>query len=349
MKIIFYFRKLIRLQLLTFSKWYLNRWGIASIKKSYLYPWQISPNYKGSYNKKSIIPKIIDNDFNQSNPRLKYLRKKYSDFQSSISKDGLWTKDHIDKINLTYFRGDNPYIFQKRGFEYNILAYAITYFWIKSKGDNNYFIKCKEDQSFGVFTHNFGKDIVSRDLLDSFIEMDFLQQNVFNQFNDKISILDIGSGYGRLAYRATTYLDKIEKYYCTDAIAESTFLSEFYIDYYNIENKVSVIPFHKSEKEIDSLKLDLVVNIHSFSEMNIQFIEFWLDIISKNKIRFLFIVPNAKSNYGKKLESVDGINYKPEIEIRGYKEVVMQPKYDENIVQNYGLNPTHYFLFEYIN
>ena len=340
-----YLRKKIKI----ISIWYLERYGYSVINARYLYPWQRFISFDSSYNKESYLPKNAFEYLKRSNPRLKELNQDYLNFTQKKSEKDLWLDGYVKDEHLLYFRGDNPYVWQKRGFDLNIMAYAMTYFWIKNNDKNNFLYNCIEDNSFGVQAFNFDGNIISRDLLDSINEIKFLTKYVFLKENKKINILDIGSGYGRLAHRMSEAVPSVDNYYCTDGIAESTFISEYYIKYRNLGKRVTVIPLHEFETIIEDLTLDLVINIHSFSEMNISFIKYWIGQISKKKIKYLFIVPNARDNKGNKLISYDEKDFQLLIEQSGYKLVVKKPKYSEPVIQQYGISPTYYYLFKFIN
>jgi len=340
-------RLYLRKKIKQLSIWYIERYGYSVINSRYLYPWQRFISFDSSYNKESYLPENAFKYLKRSNPRLKELKQGYLDFTQKKQEKDLWLDDYVQEDHLLYFRGDNPYIWQKRGLNLNIMAYSITYFWIKNKDKDNFLSKCIEDNSFGVQTFNLDGNIISRDLLDSINEITFLNKHVFLKENKNINILDIGSGYGRLAHRIFESSQDVEKYYCTDGIAESTFLSEYYIQYRNLERQVSVIPLYEFQATIENVTIDLVINIHSFSEMNINFIEYWIDQISRLQIEYLFIIPNARDNEGKKLVSFDGMDFQSLIESSGYKLIIQEPKYSEPIVQQYGISPTYYYLFQF--
>lgn len=81
--------------------------------------------------------------------------------------------------------------------------------------------------------------------------------------------------------------------------------------------------------------------------MNETFIRYWIGQISKKKIKYLFIVPNAQNNGGKKLISYEGMNFHSLIEQSGFRLKVREPKYSEPVIQQYGVSPTYYHLFKY--
>jgi hypothetical protein len=47
-----------------------------------------------------------------------------------------------------------------------------------------------------------------------------------------------------------------------------------------------------------------------------------------------------------RLFSRDSRDFQPMIERYGYRPIVTEPKYRDPIVQEYGINPTFYHLFE---
>ena len=180
-----YLRKKIKI----ISIWYLERYGYAVINARYLYPWQRFISFDSSYNKESYLPKNAFEYLKRSNPRLKELKQDYLNFTQKRQEKDLWLDGYVKDEHLLYFRGDNPYVWQKRGLDLNIMAYAITYFWIKNDDKNNFLNNCIEDNSFGVQAFNFDGNIISRDLLDSINEIKFLTKYVFLKENKKIIIL----------------------------------------------------------------------------------------------------------------------------------------------------------------
>jgi hypothetical protein len=54
------------------------------------------------------------------------------------------------------------------------------------------------------------------------------------------------------------------------------------------------------------------------------------------------IVPNT----GDRLLTHEGFDFSGVIERQGYRLLAKEPKYRDPVVQQYGLNPSYYFLFE---
>ncbi len=119
----------------------------------------------------------------------------------------------------------------------------------------------------------------------------------------------------------------------------------YYLKEYHKINQVSVVPINQVNNLMKNQNISLAINIHSFSEMTIDFVKFWIDKINKMKIQYLFIVPNSGEEYKGDLISFDKIDFKPLIESYGYNLIVKRDKYLNPHIQKYGLNPTMYYLF----
>ena len=79
------------------------------------------------------------------------------------------------------------------------------------------------------------KHLVTRDLPDSVAELNFLERHLAISQRTAVVVLDIGAGYGRLAYRSVVALPLIERYLCTDAVPVSTFNCEHYLRYRGVD------------------------------------------------------------------------------------------------------------------
>ncbi len=86
-----------------------------------------------------------------------------------------------------------------------------------------------EDGLFGAWTFEFGdRPPVSRDLLDSVNEINYLDTQMGLSSIENLRVLDIGAGYGRLAHRMSPALPGLAAYDCIDGVAISTFLCDYY-------------------------------------------------------------------------------------------------------------------------
>ena len=153
----------------------------------------------------------------------------------------VWTNGHLRTHDLTYFRGDNAYVWQVRGGNFNMIGYALATYYVLFIDSHRFLNSLTEDNAFSNFTYDIAGHTVSRDLLDSIIELDFLDRHLGLLNRRAVTILDIGAGYGRLAHRATAVVPGLTEYFCTDAIPHSTFLCEFYLRFRRATQKTQVV------------------------------------------------------------------------------------------------------------
>jgi hypothetical protein len=284
------------------------------------------------------------------NPRLLELRRRYRSVTSLSTDHSLWSEDYVKRdVDLRYFRGDNAYVWQMR--ENVEMNYLLTSRYVAMIDRLQLMQSLEEDGLFGAMTYTTESDhIVSRDLLDSVVEIYFLEDFLHVSRRKQINILDIGAGYGRLAHRIATALPRTASLYCVDAVPESTFLCEFYLGFRRVCDRAQIVLLDEVRAIAANIRFDLAVNICSFSECTLETITGWLDLLRRGGVRFLMIVPSALENSGMQLMSLekDGrrIDYLPEIQRRDYKLIARRPKYLNPIVQMYGVSPTHHYLFQ---
>lgn len=324
---------------------FVKRYGYEILPTSTLYEWQGSSPIKRS-SRGTKLPVGAEEYLQNANPRLRELESRYSMFNRNATTPLIWTDAHVGPDDLKYFRGDNAYVWQLRGKNMNILAYALTYYYLKSIDTLSLLKRMDEDDNFGIHHFVFDEKLVTRDLLDSIIEIYFLQKHLNILNRDNMKVLDIGAGYGRLAHRMVQSMDSIDTFLCTDAVPVSTFISEYYIRFRNIENRAKIVPLYEIESVLEKCKVDIALNIHSFSECTLEAIDWWLNIIERSAVKYLMVVPNAVEEYGKVLLTNTHQDFSRLIESHGYKLVIKEPKYRDPFIQQYGINPTYHHLYE---
>ena len=187
---------------------------------------------------------------------------------------------------------------------------------------------------------------VSRDLLDSLIEIYFLEKHLKLSSLDRPTLLDIGAGYGRLAHRVVEGLPNVGQYPVYRRRGGFDVRLGLLPALQEGEQSL-VIPLDEIETRLTSQKVDIAINIHSFSECQISAIDWWLALLSRVGVRYLFIVPNtAGGSDGQALLTNDLKDFMPLIEKRGYRLIAREPKFRDPVVQTYGINPTYHHLFE---
>jgi SAM-dependent methyltransferase len=276
------------------------------------------------------------------NPKLIELQQRYAVFDSDVTSPLTWIDGYVRPEEIAYFRGDNAWVWQVRGKNANVQAYALTFYYLMSIDRLGLLEKLVEDNNFGNFSFMIAGRQVSRDLLDSIAEIYFLDRHLEVASRAGIRVLDIGAGYGRLAHRMVSALPGVERYLCTDAVAVSTFVSDYYLRFRGME-KALAIPLDVIDNSLRDYPVDLAINIHSFSECQTRAIEWWIRLLRKHRVKNLMIAPNGD---GERLLTNDGKDFLPLLERYGYQTVMKEPQYIDPLVQQYGLLPTWYHLLE---
>jgi putative sugar O-methyltransferase len=227
----------------------------------------------------------------------------------------------------------------------NPLSYALTTYYLQSVDKLHLLSRLEEDEHFGIFTFNVAGRVVSRDLLDSVNELNFLHRELSIGDWPRLNVLDIGAGYGRLAHRTVQGLDNIGTYLCTDAVATSTFVAEYYLRFRGIKQRAQVVPLDEIEAQLSTTPIDVAVNIHSFSECSASAIDWWLALLARHSVKYLFVVPNSVDSE-RRLTNHAGEDFGAIIEGHGYRLRTAAPKYADPTVQEYGIASTYYHLFE---
>lgn len=267
------------------------------------------------------------------NPMLLKLREDYRNL--GLFEHSMW-ETWRERISLQNFRREGDYLAQS---EYGMTPehYWATYAYLLERPEVRYLELFDEDSLFGVTVHEIGGRVVTRDLLDSVLEIGFLQETLSMGGRDSISVLDIGAGYGRFAHRFTTAFPK-SFVYCADGIPESSFLCDFYRRFRGFDSQSEIIwP--------NARPVDLAVNIHSWSECSLRSIRFWLDRLADLDVPYLFLVPHTEA-----MESLerDGsrVEFRTLIQGHGYRLIRERKKYVHPVMQRIGVYPATYYLFQ---
>jgi hypothetical protein len=317
--------------------------GKMIVPRKRLYDWQVDPTPR-FVRDPATLPAGARAYLTPENPTLLALEQRYAKCDPDVITPLIWTKQHVLTEDITYFRSENAYVWQLRGMNSHIVGYALATYYALSIDRYNLFSVLQEDDAFGCITFDIGGHRVSRDLLDSIIEIDFLDRHLGLMGSRPLTILDIGAGYGRLAHRTTTAVQGLAEYICTDAVPCSSFINEYYLEYRKSE-KSTVVPLDRIEKRLERGDIDIAINIHSFSECRMEAIDWWVCRVARAGIKHFFIVPNR---YGleRGLLTNDKKDFLPILSKHGYRLVLQEPKYFDPVVQQYALSPEDYFLFQ---
>jgi hypothetical protein len=264
------------------------------------------------------------------------LAKVYEE-SGSLHAKGVWNKKYLKNLDIAQFRSDNAYLWQGR--VHSEINFFVTYLYVQLIDEMRLLSILSENSDYGAETFQFSGKIFSRDLLDSIIELNFLDRHLNISKMTSLNLIDIGAGYGRLALRASQSLPRA-KIKCVDAVPLSTVLSRHYLKTEISQGKIEVLDLTSIEN-IPIGSFDIAVNIHSFSEMSIESVEYWLNLLASTKVQYLFIVPN-----GSKLTLNDGTDFTPILNKVGYSVIVQENKYQDYDHSRFGAYPSSYFLLE---
>lgn len=274
-----------------------------------------------------------------ANPRLQELNDAYRGHPATVPT--AWNADHVsERVDLVHFRGDTEFVYQKRGHTHPA-QYAWTAEYVAAHDRLGLLDRLSEDGAFGAFTFDVGGRTISRDLLDSVLEINALHDHF--DLGDAPVVLDVGAGYGRLAERmCVAFPDAV--YLCTDAIAVSTFISEFYLRWRRLPN-ARVVPLTEVADLLTTTRVDLVVAVHSWPECPLSSIAWWAGTVGSSGARSLFIAADETE-----LTSSEGdgrrLPFLPLFEQQGFQVLDHTTKYvGSPALQEYGLYPDqHFFL-----
>ncbi|MDZ5620015.1 class I SAM-dependent methyltransferase [Nocardioides sp. HM23] len=277
------------------------------------------------------LPPGADEYLRADNPALTELEAAYDALDIPAAAHTQWQQGFLKKnLSMAWFRGDNAYVWQFRqlGKAARIRMY-LAMLDVESRDDLGLFGKVDEDGLFGAWTFEFGdRPPISRDLLDSINEINYLDDQMGLTGVEELKVLDIGAGYGRLAHRMSAALPNLAAYDCIDGVATSTFLCDYYTKFRGCPDSVRVVRLDEHQKLQDSY--DVAVNIHSFSECSLDAIRWWLDRIAERDIEWLLIVPNTPDEL--RSTELDGSMqpFRQDVLDRGYELVDSRPIHDND-------------------
>ena len=279
------------------------------------------------------LPPQAAAELRADHPRLEALRRAYRDLDCPAAVPTQWSDAFLSgNLTLEWFRGDNAYVWQLR--THRDSARTRTYLAlldVETRDHLGLLETLDEDGLFGAYTFTFGgRRPVSRDLLDSVNEINYLDEQIGLSRVEAASVLDIGAGYGRLAHRMVEALPDLARYDCTDAVAESTFLCDFYTRFRGVDPTARVVPLTDvagpgSAGLADSYTV--AVNVHSFSECSLAAIRWWLDRLAEREVPWLLVVPNTPGRLLSTEADGSRADFLPAVLAAGYELADRRPVY----------------------
>lgn len=306
------------------------------------------PGRSPSHDRSRDLPPGTADDLRADHPRLLELRRRYAELDLPMARRTMWGGSYLEKeLDLTRFRGDNAYIWQFRHFRRDTRRKFYMFLRdIASRDSHHLLDQLREDGLFGCWTFEYpGWPIVSRDLLDSINEIYFLERHTGLLSRPGFTVLDIGAGYGRLAHRALAAAPGLGGYLCADAVPESTFLCEYYLRFRGGDARGEVLPLHELDARLAGRRVDLAVNVHSFSEMDSGAITGWLQRVASLNAPWLLVVPNDADQLLTMEDDRTRRDFAPLIATADYELAVKEPVFADATLREFmGVND-HFFLF----
>jgi SAM-dependent methyltransferase len=286
----------------------------------------------------------------EDNPRLLELRRRYAEMKHDATARSLWSAQHVTGIDLQRFRADSAFVWQARTDDLREVNYALTFSHLRNTDRLGLLDRLDEDGLFGAVTFDIDGKRMSRDLLDVVAELSFLEETL--EISERHgTVLDIGAGYGRLAYGLARAFPERLRVLCTDAVPEATFLSEYYLRFRGADGVARAVALDELEAALEKTPVFLASNVHSFSEIPLRAIRWWVALLSRHRVRYVMVVPNADAAGGIRLQSTEpdgeALDWGNVLDEHGYRLLMLRPKYVLPSVQRHGLSPTHYHLYEW--
>jgi hypothetical protein len=288
------------------------------------------------------LPEGAGEILRRDNPKLLELRERYRTHPAASGS--LWNEAYLrGELDLRYFRGDNAYVWQRRGHNC-AAAYALTAGYVRQHDPLGLMDRLEEDGLFGAHVFQVEGRTISRDLMDSVLEISFLEDKIGLSKLNSPTVLDIGAGYGRLGHRAASVVGG--RIMCTDAVAVSTFLCDYYLSFRGVAG-AETVPLDEVELALgrNGRRVDVAVNVHGLEECPAQVASWWLELLARHRVPWVFLVsiseePKTRERSGERLP------LGPTFSAHGFRQALREPKYlHSKTVQELGVYPAHYFLF----
>jgi hypothetical protein len=287
-------------------------------------------------------------ELNGDHPRLVELRGRYTSLDLPVLVASRWNEEAVRSfLDLRYFRGETLIVWHYRELpRITKLKYFIFLKYVADRDRGALLDRLVEDGAFGCWAYRYADHpLISRDLLESVNEIEFLERELSLSEREAFRVLDIGAGYGRLAHRMTEAYANLADYCCVDAVPESTFLSEFYLQYRGCTPPARVLPLDEVEQSLRPGQFDLAINIHSFPECTYDAVQWWLELVGRLEIPNLLIVPNEPDELLTLEPDGSRRDFAPLVSAAGYRLVKSEPVIDDQAARDLLRLEDRFLLF----
>jgi putative sugar O-methyltransferase len=302
-----------------------------------------------SYNREQPLPPGAEAFLRTDNPQLVEISRAYAAFSGDATVHSQWNATQLRRnLALAYFRGDNVYVWQYRQVKGDLrVRQYLAMLDIRARDRLGLLRRLGEDGLFGCWTFRYAQSPdISRDLLDSVNEINYLNDMLQLEQRTRFSVLDIGAGYGRLAHRfSQAFGERISAYHCIDAIAQSTFLCDYYLRFRGVPADVRAIRLDQYQEQLAG-HYDLAVNVHSFSECTQAAVRWWLARLAERSVEWLLIVPNDPEQLLTTETDRSKRDFLPDVLAAGDRMVDKRPVHQDDALRELIGVRDHFFLFQ---
>jgi SAM-dependent methyltransferase len=294
------------------------------------------------------LPPGSEEALRPDHPRLVELRQAYEAVDLPVRVSSRWSPERVDAfLDLRHFRGETLITWHYRELpRITALKYFVLKRYVDDRDPRGLVALLGEDGAFGCWTHRYpGHAPVSRDLLESVNELCFLERRLGLSERERLRVLDIGAGYGRLAHRMTAAHANLADYCCVDAIAESTYLCEHYLAHRGASPPARVVALHELEHSLQAGGFDLAVAIHSLSECTHEAVAWWIDLLARLRVPELLIVPNEPTELLSLEADGSRRDVAPLLDAAGYELCHREPVLDDPAVRDLVRVEDHFHLY----
>jgi SAM-dependent methyltransferase len=294
------------------------------------------------------LPEGAEQELRPDNPRLRELKEAYSGLELPALAPSRWSEEAVDSfLDLRWFRGETLVYWHYRELpRVTALKYFVFVRYVQDRGGGDLLRRLGEDGAFGCWTFSYpGHGRFSRDLLESVNEILFLERELGLSRRDGFSVLDVGAGYGRLAHRMAQAYPELRDYCCVDAVAESTFLSEYYLRYRGCAPPARVARLDRIEDELQPGAFDLAVSVHSWPECTYGAVEWWVEQLERLRVPRLLVVPNEPTELLSLEPDGSRRDLMPLLERAGYRLSAREPVIADPAARELLRLDDHFHLF----
>lgn len=290
--------------------------------------------------------------------RLEELRARYRQADPAVTAHTYWDDHNVSigtLVDEDGFRDESMYVWQyiKGSSSVKVRRAERQYFtylaYLEGRDDRGLLRQVEEEGAFGAPMFSFpGRRPVSRDLLDAVNEILYLDRRLGLLDRSGVRVLDVGAGYGRLAHRMSQLVPGLVDYACIDAIPESTYVCERYLEFRQVMPPCRVVELTDAAKAVVPDAFDLAVNIHSFSEMPASAVRYWLELLAAARVPWLLVIPNAPTTIASLEADGERIDMAPVFEEVGYRLVDREPIVADPAAQRLFGVFDHFHMFEWV-